>query len=76
VFAQTVVYGGYEAAPEPGVVFGGEIGRVVGELIFRWRREKDLEWIVAEYREELRAVVGREVERRRVGGMQGRRRER
>jgi hypothetical protein len=70
VLAQTFVYGGDEAAPEPGVVFDGEVGRVVGELLFGRGREEDFRRAVAEDGEEVGAAVGWEVEGGRVGGVE------
>ena len=62
VLAQAVVHGGCEARPEPGVVFGGEVGRVVWEVVGGGRSEEDFRRIVREYGEELGARVGWEVE--------------
>ena len=51
-----------EAAPEPLVVFGCEIGCVVWELFEGGRFEEDLWWVGAEDCEEFTARVGWEVE--------------
>lgn len=60
VLAEAVVDGAQEPGPQPGVVFGGEGGRVVWPPVCGWGRGEDFRWVLAEDGEELRARVGRE----------------
>lgn len=60
MLAQAIVDGAEEAGPEPGVVFGGEIGGVVWEFLGGGGCKEDFWGVLAEDGEELRACVGRE----------------
>jgi len=62
VFREGIVDGLDEAAPEPLIVFGCEIGCVVWELFEGGRFKEDLCWVGAEDCEEFTARVGWEVE--------------
>lgn len=62
VFGERVVDGLEEARPEPGVVFGSDVGGVVRELFERGWCGEDAEGFDAEDGEELAAGVRWEVE--------------
>ena len=62
MFRERIVDGLDEAAPEPLVVFGCEVGCVVWELLEGGRFKEDLWWVDAENCEELAARVGWEVQ--------------
>jgi hypothetical protein len=57
VFAEGVVYGGGEAGPEPEVVFGGEVGRVVWEVFGGWRCQEDLRRVGGKDGKEMGAYI-------------------
>jgi len=71
VLAQAVVCGCDEAAPEPRVVFGCEVGRVVWEVLGRGYGEEDFRRGVCEYGEEVGACVGWEEEGGNAGVVEG-----
>ena len=60
MFAQAIVYGGEETGPEPCVVFGREVGRVVWKCLRRRTCDEDFGWVLVEDGEELWTRVGRE----------------
>jgi len=62
VLAEAVVHGRDEARPEPGIVFGGEVGGIVWELVFGRRCGENFGRGVVEDGEELGAGVGGELQ--------------
>jgi hypothetical protein len=58
MFAERVVDSAKEAIPEPGVVFGSKVGRVIWEFLCGGWGQKDLGRPSAENGEELWAGVG------------------
>ena len=58
MFAERVVDSAEEAVPEPGVVFGSKVGRVIWEFSCRGWSEEDFGGTSAENGEELWAGVG------------------